>query len=395
MKTPHIIHVTAYYPPHLGGQEIAVQDLATQLALAGEQVEVVTSSVGARTGVGVENGVLVTRLKSYEFAHTAIIWGLFFWLLRHTRRNTIVHLHVGQFFTSEVVWLAAKIKRFRYILHLHCDLVQSGPFGRLLPLYKKLFFDREINDAEVVIVLTKEHCRAVRRDHGYDGKLLVTHNGIGEDFFKITRKPAGPKTLKLLYVGRLSPHKNLAALLEALSTIEHKTELDIIGDGECRRELEMLVAEQKLENVRFHGRLSRDEVKKFYGTCSALILPSLYEVQPLTLLESMAARIPIIVSERIGIEVEAREAVLIEPTAQGIASGIERFAAMTPDARDLLADAAFERAEKHRWHALIGFYIDLYDGMAEDTQSLRRSLRWSGRNGGGAGQRHGTDADAF
>ncbi len=180
----------------------------------------------------------VTRLRSCEFAHTAIIWGLFFWLLRHARRNTIVHLHVGQFFTSEVVWLAAKIKRFRYILHLHCDLVRSGPLGVFLPVYKRLFFGREINDAEVVIVLNKELCRAVQRDHGYDGKLLVMYNGISEGFFKITREPAGSETLKLLFVGRLSPHKNLTALLEALSAIEHKAALDIVGDGECRRELE-------------------------------------------------------------------------------------------------------------------------------------------------------------
>ena len=317
--------------------------------------------------------MLVTRLKSHEFAHTPIIWCLFFWLLRRTGRNTIVHLHVGQFFTSEVVWLAAKIKRFRYILHLHCDLVPSGPMGRLLPLYKKLFFDRQINDAELVIVLNNEHCRAVRRDHGYDGKLLVMSNGIGEDFFKVTRKPTGSKALKLLFVGRLSPHKNLVALLDALSTIKREITLDIIGDGECRRELKMLIAGKKLENVRLHGRLSRDEVKKFYATCSALILPSLYEVQPIVLLEAMASRIPTIVSKGIGIEVDAREAVLIEPTTQGIVHGIESFAAMTPDAQDLLADAAFKRAEKHRWHALISSYIDLYDGIAKDIQPPRRS----------------------
>lgn len=374
MKTPRIIHVTAYYPPHLGGQEIVVQDLVTQLALAGEQVEVVTSSVGARTGTSVEDGVQVTRLKSHEFAHTPVIWGLFFWLLRRANRNTIIHLHVGQFFTSEVVWLASRIKRFRYILHLHCDLVPSGPMGRLLPLYKKLFLSREIDDAELVIVLTKEHCRAVRRDHSYDGKLLVMSNGIDEDFFNVTRKPAGSKTLELLFVGRLSPHKNLTALLEALSMIEHEITLDIIGDGECRRELRMLIADKKLENVRLHGRLSRDEVKKFYATCSVLILPSLYEVQPIALLEAMASRIPVIVSKGIGIEVEAREAVLIEPTARGIAYGIESFAAMTPDAQNLLADAAFSKAEKHRWHALISSYIHLYDGIPGDNQSRKRSL---------------------
>jgi glycosyltransferase involved in cell wall biosynthesis len=369
MKTSRIIHVSAYYPPHLGGQEVVVQDLVTQLTLSGGQVEVVTSSVGARTGVSVENGVLVTRLKSGEFAHTAIIWGLFFWLLRHAKRNTIVHLHVGQFFTPEIVWLAAKIKRFKYILHLHCDLVQSGPMGKFLPLYKRLFLGREIHDAELVIVLNNEYRRAVRRGYGYDSKLLVMSNGIGEDFFKVTREPTESKTFKLLFVGRLSPHKNLTALLEALSMIKREITLDIIGDGECRREVGMLIADKKLGNVRVHGRLSRDEVKKFYATCSALILPSLYEVQPIVLLEAMASRIPIIVTKGIGIELAAREAVLIEPTAQGIADGIESFAAMTPDAQELLADAAFKRAEMHRWRVLITSYIDLYDGIAEEGDS--------------------------
>jgi glycosyltransferase involved in cell wall biosynthesis len=375
MKTPRIIHVTAYYPPHLGGQEIVVQDLVTQLALAGEQVEVVTSSVGTTAGVSVENGVLVTRLKSDEFAHTAIIWGLFFWLLRRTRRNTIVHLHVGQFFASEVVWLAAKIKRFRYVLHLHCDLVQSGPMGRLLPLHKKLFLGRELNNAELVIVLNNKYRQAVRRDNGYNGKLLVMSNGIDGDFFEVTRKPTRSKVLSLLFVGRLSPHKNLGALLEAVSMTRREITLDIIGDGECRRELTMLIANKKIDNVRLHGKLSRDEVKKFYATCSALILPSLYEVQPIVLLEAMASRIPIIVSKGIGIEVGAREAVLIEPTAQGIACGIESFAAMTSDAQNLLADAAFHKAQKHRWHALIGSYIDVYDEIDGDTEPPRRSLR--------------------
>ena len=398
MKTSRIIHVTAYYPPHLGGQEIVVQDLVAQLTLAGEQAEVVTSSIGARRGVSVENGVLVTRLKSVELAHTAIIWRLFFWLLRHAGRDTIVHLHVGQFFTPEVVWLAAKVKRFRYIFHLHCDLVQSGPMGKFLPLHKRIFLGREVNDAELVIVLNNELRQAVRHDHGYGGKLIIMSNGIDEEFFKITRKPAVSKALKLLFVGRLSPHKNLAALLEALSMIKREITLDIVGDGECHREVRMLIADNKLGNVRLHGRLSRDEVRRFYATCHALILPSLYEAQPIALLEAMASRIPIIVTKGIGIEVTAQEAVLIEPTAQGIADGIEIFATMVPEAQDLLADAAFKRAEKHRWPALIGSYTDLYDGIAENIESPKRSLpehlRWSGRNAGEAGQRHGTDTDA-
>ena len=232
MNTSRIIHVSAYYPPHLGGQEIAVHDLVAQLTLMGMKVEVVTSNLGARAGVSIENGVQVTRLKSSEFAHTATTWRLFPWLLRHVNRDTIVHLHVGQFFISEIVWLASKIKRFRYIMHIHCYPVESGPLGKLLPLYKKLFFRREIHSAKMVIVLNRQHHLIVRGDYKYAGRLLLTSNGIDESFFRVVRRPVDSETLRLLFVGRLSPGKNLDNLLEAISAIGHGVELDIIGDGD-------------------------------------------------------------------------------------------------------------------------------------------------------------------
>lgn len=370
MKHSGIVQVSAYYPPHLGGQEIAVQSLATQLALIGEHVEVVTSDCGARPGASVENGVRVVRLKSREFGHTAVTWGLFSWLLRHANRETIVHLHVGQFFTPEMVWAASKFKRFKYIIHMHCDLVPSGPMGKLLPLYKRLFLGREIRGAEVAVVLNNEHRHLLRHDYGYGGKLVTMSNGIEEDFFRITHKPAGAGDLRLLFVGRLSPHKNLTALLEALSIVKQGITVDIVGDGECGHELELFAKAAGLEKARFHGRLSRDEVMNFYATSDAVILPSLYEVQPMVLLEAMASRLPIITTRGLGMKLGTREAILIEPTARGIADGIERFAAMSADARKSLADAAFERAEGLRWQTLITSYTSLYEGVADGIGDL-------------------------
>ena len=364
MDSSDIIHVSAYYPPHLGGQEIAVQDLVVRLAHMGTRVEVVTSNLGATTGVSIENGVRVTRLKSGEFGHTAITWTLFFWLLRHAHRDTVIHLHVGQFFVSEIVWLASKIKRFRYIMHIHCYPVQTGPLGKLLPVYRKLFFRREIHAAKVVVVLNDQHRHIVRADYGYAGRLLVMSNGIDESFFRVMRKPVESETLRLLFVGRLSPGKNLDILLEALSVINHDITLDIVGDGEYRHKLEMIMKEKDLKNVRFYGRLSRNEIKEFYSTSSALILPSSFESQGLVLLEAMASHVPIIVTRGIGMELGAQEAILIESTVQGIVDGIASFLSMSPDARRLLTDAAFKRVEELRWDELIHSYLCLYAEVA-------------------------------
>ena len=107
------------------------------------------------------------------------------------------------------------------------------------------------------------------------------------------------------------------------------------------------------------------EIKEFYATSSALILPSSYEAQPMVLLEAMASRIPIIVTKGIGMELNAREAILIEPTIQGIADGIENLFMMPPSARNLLTDVAFERVEERRWNTLIHSYIRLYSEVAE------------------------------
>jgi D-inositol-3-phosphate glycosyltransferase len=364
MRISGVLQVSAYYPPHLGGQEVAVQDLVGQLRSANVEVEVVTSDLGATRGVKVENGVRVTRLKSHEFGHTAFIWSLFFWLIRKTSRQTTVHLHVGQLFTPEVVWLASKIIRFKYIIHLHADLVPAGAMGRFLPVYKKLFLGREIRDAEVVIVLNEDHRRAIHQNYHRGKNLVVMSNGVNDDFFKITRDPTR-EIIRLLFVGRLSPHKNLPRLIEALDIVKGEFALDLVGDGECRRGLEGLVEAKNLPNVTFHGRLSRDEIKRFYSTCSALVLPSLHEAQGIVLLEAMACRMPVIATKATGLAGAIEGAViLIDPTVQGIANGIEDFAAMTTSEVNLLVDKAFEKAQNYSWNAVIESYIDLYKVVA-------------------------------
>ena len=368
MKTSGILQISAYYPPHLGGQEIVVQDLAGRLTSTGNEVDVVTSNLGAGSGAAVENGVRVTRLRSSEFAHTPIIWGLFCWLIKNVRRETIIHLHVGQFFTPEIVWLASKIKRFKYIIHLHIDPVPSSAMGRILPLYKKLFLSREVRAAEIIIVLNEEHGRILARDYQCADKIVVMSNGINQDYFEIVRTPIYSETLKLLYVGRLSPQKNLPILLKALSTLKDDVTLDIIGDGECRRELEQFTKDNKLWNVAFHGRLTRSEIAAYYATRDALILPSLYEAQPIVLLEAMASRIPIIATKVIGIESEAKDAaILVQPTVQGIAEGITCFRAMPSAAVELLVDKAFNKAQTHKWDEIIKSYTRLYKMIAEEN----------------------------
>jgi glycosyltransferase involved in cell wall biosynthesis len=360
MNERRILHVSAYYPPHLGGQEVAVQELATQLASVGERVEVVTSDLGGQRGSALESGVPVTRLKSRELGHSALIFGLFWWLIRNARRDTIVHLHFGQFFTSEIVWLASKIIGFNYIFQMHCDPEPSGPLGKLLPIYRKLFLGRELRDAAQVIVLNEAHKRMVGKRYGRYENVVVMRNGVSSEFFRTVRHANESRPMELVFAGRLGPGKNLVRLIQALGVAETKVTLHIIGDGESREALEEAARAGGAGDVLFHGKLSRDEMMRFYVSCDAFVLPSLYEAQPLALLEAMACRIPAIATNVVTFEQLAECAVVVDPSVEGLAAGIDRLARMPTSARADMVQRAFQRAADHEWSRVLDSYIRLY-----------------------------------
>jgi glycosyltransferase involved in cell wall biosynthesis len=364
MSNVKILHVTAFYPPHLGGQEVAVRDLVERLTVAHREVEVVTSDLGSVRGTRVENGIRVTHLKSHEFAHTAVIWSLPFWLLKNVRRDTLLHLHTGQVFTPEVVWLAAKLVGFKYIIHFHADFTPSSSLGGLLRLYKRLLLNRAVRDAVATVLINDDHAEEILREYSGVKNVRVISNAIRDDFFEVPRHPTSG-TLRLLFVGRLGPHKNVASLLEALELVDQDIELDIVGDGEYRQQLEDLAASKKLANVTFHGKLTRDEIKSFYSTCGALVLPSTVEPQGIVLLEAMACRTPVIATKMSGlVQTIDGAGILIDPTVQGIANGITTFAAMNASEVDLMTAEAFRRARQLSWSTLLKTYLDLYEAVA-------------------------------
>jgi glycosyltransferase involved in cell wall biosynthesis len=367
VKAKDIIQVSAYYPPHLGGQENAVYDLSQQLAANGHRVQVLTSTAGGSiAGPKKEGNVLVNRMRGLIFGHAPIMPSFPAELFRAATTNSVVHLHIGQAFTPEMVWLVSKLRRFKYIAELHIDFEPSGPAGVLLPLYKRVLLRRVLHSAASVITLNEKTLRTVRETYGYTGRAEVMHNGIDESYFAIERpafNPQPPDILRLLFVGRLSKQKNLPTLIKALKMTSRNVYLDLLGDGEERDSVKKAIAEQGLTNVTMHGRQGREEVMKYYRSCDALIMPSLYEAQPLVLLEAMAARIPIIGTNVIGVEDHIKGAgIVVEPTAEGLAGGIEQYYQRYPLLQNMI-ERGYAIADKFRWRNALKEYEGLYEAV--------------------------------
>jgi glycosyltransferase involved in cell wall biosynthesis len=358
-----ILQITPYYPPHLGGLERVVENLAVGLSRR-HDVRVVTTTIGSEHAPRVSrNGsVQVRRHRSIEVAHTPLAPGMLGTLLR-APRSAVLHLHTAHALLPELVALAARLRRQRFLVHFHLDVDGSGRLGWLLPAYKRHVFGRVLRAAAGVIVLTGSQADFVRETYRVPAeRIFVVPNGVGADYFMDPRpvRPAGSGPLRLLYVGRLSPQKNVARLLEAMSLVREPIQLTVVGDGELRAELRSLAARLGLSNVTFAGARLGADLTRAYADAEAFVLPSDKEGMSLVALEAMAAALPIVATAVPGnTELLGDVALLAEPEPAALAAALDAVAA-DPRLGRSLGDRSRTAARAHDWDAVVRRVEDVY-----------------------------------
>lgn len=288
-----IVHVSFSYPPNLGGLEKVVQILAGLQHSTGKRIKVITS-LPKSFDSKYEDEFEVVRLRNFRFANTIVMPGLLFNLLR-LHKGDIVHLHVVQAYSPEMVWLASKVKGFRYVAHVHLDAPPSGPAGVLLKMYKPLILKRVLKDASFVVVFSSSQKKDIERMYGLSkDNVKVIPNGVEDQYYSRRARTLSKTIPKLLFVGRLNYQKNIKQFLNSLDGISDKFVTTIVGSGELEKDLKALAHKLKLFNVIFAGRAGGEKLVKYYEDADIFVLPSEREGMPLALLEAMAMGLPIV-----------------------------------------------------------------------------------------------------
>lgn len=146
---------------------------------------------------------------------------------------------------------------------------------------------------------------------GYEKKTAIIANGVDIDVFAKTteniNKEALQETLGIpsnkVVIGMVSSlttakaHRTAIAALKLLvESNTSNTHLVIVGDGDLRGELEELVLNSNLsKHVTFLGQ--RNDVRTILSCFDIYCLPSLIEGLPMSLLEAMAAGLPVVATK--------------------------------------------------------------------------------------------------
>jgi glycosyltransferase involved in cell wall biosynthesis len=137
------------------------------------------------------------------------------------------------------------------------------------------------------------------------GKVLVVRNGVDAALLQPERRekrmvilegPQGGDRFIILNVARLTPQKAQKRIVEAAEILKgcgRQVCFCLVGEGEARGDLEKLVAEKQLhEEVRLFG--FRADAVEMMDSADLFILPSMDEGLPISMLEAMARKLPVL-----------------------------------------------------------------------------------------------------
>jgi len=146
---------------------------------------------------------------------------------------------------------------------------------------------------------------AVQTDiHNRSGlSAQVIYNGVDLDAVAEKKDSADPAVFRIVQVGRLDHEvKGQHILLEALKILKDQghshIRLDLIGEGASTLHLVQLRAALGLDDaVRFLGARDRQYIYRHLQQYDLLVQPSFVEGFGLTIVEAMAAGLPVVVSD--------------------------------------------------------------------------------------------------
>jgi glycosyltransferase involved in cell wall biosynthesis len=368
------------YPPIGAGAATATQAIARNLVKLGHEVTVLTARYGDLPSVRVEDGVTVRRIQCLRrradrcsvtemtsFVLSAL-FSLVFVMPRIRPNATIAFFSIP---CGPIALLGKMLFRIPYVVSL-----RGGDVPGLVPeiegTHRFLQTVRRASLERAVAVIANSNGLRDLSVAADRVPVDVIPNGVDTEFFS----PAPPATslsgsdrFRVLFVGRFHAQKNLMVLLSQFARLRdesaRRVELHLVGDGPLLEQLQEHAAKLGLNGeIKWHGWLTRSELRHVLQSCDCFVNPSLYEGMPNAVLEAMACGKPVVASR-----IPGNDAV-VQHEATGLLFPLEEPAVLGTSLARLVNDPAraAEMGQKARelvkreycWNRVADAYAQLF-----------------------------------
>lgn len=317
-----VLHIGKFYPPFAGGIEHFLADLLP--ALGAQDVAaaaLVHDEQPRRWGGQWPSTPDLSKEQEETPIYRAPCFGRLLyapispafpaWLNRVIRefRPDLLHLHLPN---TSAFWalVVPAARRLPWIVHWHADVVASAIDRRLALAYRlyRPFEQRLLAASRAVVATSPPYLEASSALAPWRERCHVIPLGLNPtriadpDLAARTRAERlwGTTEFRVLAIGRLTYYKGHDVLIRAAASLEDDSRVLIVGAGEQRERLAMLIQSAGLSGrVRLPGFQPEEDLNALLAGCDVLCLPSLERTEAfgLVLLEAMRFGKSVVVSD--------------------------------------------------------------------------------------------------
>lgn len=195
--------------------------------------------------------------------------------------------------------------------------------------------------------------------------VQVVQNGV--PVAAIDKQPLARKHKVFCTIGRLDPVKNQMLLIKAFAhlcktTPRYLPKLLIVGDGPERDKLESLTRALALdEYVEFLGY--RTDISEILTSVDVFVLSSHYEAMPMTILEAMAKKVPVVSTDVGGIRHALDDSMLtfVAPdSVDALSQAMDKATILSTESLKIIDNAYNLVKAKYSTEAMVARYSLIY-----------------------------------
>jgi glycosyltransferase involved in cell wall biosynthesis len=261
--------------------------------------------------------------RIFRFFHSLLLP----WLLKEVCRKATI-FKTNQLWGSWNAILSKYIWKYPILLRCGYEAYKNALKENVHPYYFLIFLKLisyiSYKNSDHIEVSSRQIAKYICNTYSIKSKkILVQWNYVNTELF--FPQNVNKFTNRCLFIGRLSPIKNIFSLLDAI----HKTPygIDIVGTGELEHEIKQYVNEHNIDCMLL-GSFQNNQLPKIINQYHVYLLTSYHEGNPKSLIEAMACSLGVLGTNVEGIQeiIQHEETgLLCETNEESIRIGIERL----------------------------------------------------------------------
>jgi glycosyltransferase involved in cell wall biosynthesis len=310
-KKLNLLMVSDDYHPHLTGVGVYLKTVVPALLEQGHKITILTSNPSLIIPEQNLKHINITILRAPTitlFGFPQAIPNSLLFKNLDTEKFDLVHHHYLSYLMNQTYKFYSNRIPQVMTYHMTAELISQTFLTRPFRSIIKNLYKNRLQKMDQVIAPSKNHLHFLENDWKISKlsflsnpcpiKKTLTDDEISARKKELNSEEKSP--IKLLYVGRLAPEKNIKFIIKVAYELQKLNELfvlTIVGKGPEEKELKILAKDLGVK-VRFEGFKELAELPSYYLQNHFFLLSSLFENQGLVLLEALTMGTPCLALEQ-------------------------------------------------------------------------------------------------